>query len=216
MKSTRKFLPHTLARTALWAIAFALCNSPAQAQQVYRIVGPDGRVMFTDRAPDPSVSAQMVSTGAGPSAGTSNTAGLPFELQQVSRKYPVVLYTAGNCEVCNQARSLLTSRGIPFAEKTVNTPADIEAFQRLSGENSMPFATIGSQKLKGYNELEWSQFLSAAAYPEKSQLPASYKYAAAAPLVEPPKDLSPASAPPTNSSLPTPAPTVNNPANIRF
>ena len=172
--------------------------------------------MFTDRAPDPSVSSQVISTGPGPSAGTSNTVGLPFELQQVARKYPVVLYTASNCEVCNQARGLLTSRGIPFAEKTVNTQADIEAFQRLSGESPLPYATIGTQKLKGYNEQEWTQFLSAAAYPEKSQLPAGYKYATAAPLVEPTKEPAPASVPPSAPPAPAPTPAGNNPANLRF
>lgn len=223
MNAARLLKRHRPTLGLLGAAALALLGTSIQAQQIYRIVGPDGRVTFTDRAPDPSVTAKIISMGAGPSAGTANTVGLPFELHQVALKFPVVLYTANNCEVCNQARSLFTSRGIPFAEKTVHTQADIDAFLKLSGDSPMPYATIGTQKLKGYNEGEWNRFLSAAAYPEKSQLPAGYKYAAAAPLVEPPKDPpAPAAStpagnlPPPSATTPLPSPAPNNPAGIRF
>jgi hypothetical protein len=47
--------------------------------------------------------------------------------------------------------------------------------QRLSGDTSVPFATIGSQQLKGFSDVEWTQFLNAAGYPQTSVLPASYR-----------------------------------------
>lgn len=168
----------------LLLLAVTLASPLLQAQQLYRIVGPDGKVTFSDRPPPASASGAIVGQGsAGAPGGAAAPAGLPFELRQVALKYPVVLYTGDNCAPCGAGRSLLTSRGVPFSEKTVTTPADSEALQRLSGEASLPFLTIGGQQLKGFSDAEWTQFLNAAGYPKSSVLPASYRPPAAAPLV---------------------------------
>jgi glutaredoxin len=216
---------HFLAPRALLALAVAagsLASPLVQAQQVYRIVGADGKVTFSDRPPPASSSANArVSEGGASASGGAVAAGLPFELRQVALKYPVVLYTAENCAPCGGARSMLTSRGIPFSEKTVSTAQDNEALQRLSGEASLPFLTIGSQQLKGFSDAEWTQFLDAAGYPKSSVLPASYRPPAPAPLVAVAPAVSPAKAESTPTARPgRPAPALpaaaNNPAGIRF
>jgi glutaredoxin len=153
----------------------------AQAQTVYRVVGPDGKVTFSDKPP--AASDQATATGAGGKPLGGVTAVLPFELRQVASKYPVTLYTSSNCAPCGSGRTLLSSRGIPFAEKTINTAEDAAALQRISGESSLPFLTIGGQQIKGYSDAEWTQFLNAAGYPKSSVLPASYRSPAATPLV---------------------------------
>lgn len=153
-----------------------------QAQQVYRIVGPDGRVTFSDQPPAAS-SAKVVANNAGSAPGNAAPTGLPFELRQVALKFPVVLYTADNCAPCAAGRALLASRGVPFSEKTILTAADTDALQRLSGASSLPFLTIGSQRLSGFSDTEWMEFLNAAGYPKSSVLPASYRPPAAVPLV---------------------------------
>ena len=156
--------------------------APLHAQQVYRIVGPDGKVTFSDKPPlDAKAGAQAATPAA--TAGGGTGAALPFELRNVVNRYPVTLYTGPNCAPCNSGRSFLSGRGIPFSERTVNTNDDIEALQRLSGSTSLPFLTIGGQQMKGYSEVEWGQFLDAAGYPRTSQLPAGYRAAPAAPLV---------------------------------
>lgn len=161
-----------------------LASPLAQAQQVYRIIGPDGKVTFSDRPPPPSAGNAKVSEAPAPNApGEPASAGLPYELGLVARKYPVVLYTTDNCGTCGAARSMLTSRGIPFSERTITTAEDNTALLRLSGEASLPFLTIGSQQLKGFSDAEWTQFLNAAGYPKSSALPASYRLPAPAPLV---------------------------------
>jgi glutaredoxin len=164
-----------VALCALW-IAGA-----AQAQTVYRIVGQDGKVTFSDKAPlDPS-KATAASASGKPIATTET--GLPYELRQVSGRYPVTLYVGINCAPCNSGRLLLQGRGIPFVENTVITPEDAEALKRISGDNSLPFLTIGGQKIKGFSESEWVQFLNAANYPATSLLPANYRNPPPRPLV---------------------------------
>ena len=200
----------------------ALCISAATvstAQQVFRIVGPDGKVTFSDKPPvEPNA---KVTSAAGPSGGGAATSSLPFELRQVAQKYPVTLYTGENCSPCQSARSLLITRGVPFAEKTVTTVEDSQALQRLSGETSLPFATIGGQQLKGFSDAEWTQFLNAAGYPTASVLPSTYRQPAATPLVTvaaaPPTTAPAAPARPTAAApAPQPAPAAANPSGIRF
>jgi hypothetical protein len=120
---------------------------------------------------------------------------------------------------------MLSTRGIPFSERTVNTNEDVEALQRLSGNTNLPFATIGGQQLSGYSATEWAQYLDAAGYPKQSQLPANYRRAAPMPLVAvtPAQAASkPAAAATTarpRQRPPTAAPsgpTPSNPAGIQF
>ncbi|MDO9166446.1 MAG: glutaredoxin family protein [Rhodoferax sp.] len=208
-----------LAAFAAISAVTLLAASPAQAQAVYRIVGPDGRVTFSDKPPVAADKATPVSAG-GKSAGGG--AALPFELRQVASKYPVTLYTSSDCAPCGAGRALLSSRGVPFAEKTISTAEDTQALQRLSGESSLPFLTIGSQQIKGYSDSEWTQFLNAACYPRTSTLTASYRNPAATPLVTVQK-AAPAVKPeetqtqraPAQPSSP-PVDTTSNPAGIKF
>ena len=171
--------PKALLTLAL--VAAGLLAGVSHAQQVYRIVGADGKVTFSDRAPEVS-GANVSATAANAAVGQAN-ARLPYELRQVAGKYPVTLYTGDSCAPCDAGRAMLTRRGIPFAERTVTTADDSQSLQRMSGETTLPFATIGSQQLKGFSDAEWTQYLSAAGYPTTSVLPASYRAPAPTPLV---------------------------------
>ncbi|MCL1961358.1 MAG: glutaredoxin family protein [Desulfovibrionaceae bacterium] len=199
---------------ALLASAALLLAGAAQAQ-IYRHVGPDGRVSYSGQ---PSA-ADSRATGGKASAGG---AALPYELSQTAQRYPVTLYTSNNCAACNTGRNLLISRGIPFSEKTVESNDDIAALQRLSGGNDLPVLTIGQQRLNGFSDQEWSQYLDAAGYPKTSQLPASYRRPSATQLVasQPVAPAFRADTAGTEQQEPaptvTPAPDRNNPAGIRF
>lgn len=175
------------------AAALLVCAAgPAAAQKVYRIVGPDGRVTFSDRAPSSDTPSQSVSGATGSESAGANLAGLPLEVKQAASKYPLTLYTAKECSGCDAARSYLQGRGVPYAEKTITSNEEIAALKKLSGADSVPFATLGGQHLKGFNSNDWSAYLDAAGYPAKSQLPASYRQAAASPMI--PKAVKPAGA----------------------
>lgn len=194
----------------------ALAGTAVQAQQVYRIVGPDGKVTFSDRAPDTQLAPTATRGGGAPAAD----AGLPYELRQVATRYPVTLYTSNDCQPCNSARNLLIGRGVPFSERTITTGEDVEAFKRISGGTSLPFGTIGGQQLQGFSDAEWTQYLDLAGYPKQSQLPANYRRPAATPLVAVVEKKAPAPAPeaaPRPEPTPAaPARTPANPAGIVF
>lgn len=201
-------------------------GSAVHAQQVYRSVGPDGRVTFSDRSPV-EVPAQAGASRNAPPSGAS--AALPYELRQISTRFPVTLYTGAECTPCVSARNLLVNRGVPFTERTVNSNDDIDALKRLSGATSLPFGTIGGQQLSGFADVEWTQYLDAAGYPKQSQLPASYRPAPATPLVAVESRPAPAAASGSQANKPATAtqprapiasppngPSPANPAGITF
>lgn len=199
----------------LW-LCFAFA---AQAQMVYRIVGADGKVTFSDKPPASPEQGKVATTGVG-SAAAASTAALPFELRQVAARYPVTLYTAPDCAPCANGRAMLGSRGIPFSERTVTSAEDAATLKRLSGETTLPFLTIGSQRIKGYSDAEWTQYLDAAGYPKTSVLPSGYRQAAASPLVAVEKPVTPApeatAESRTNAPPAAPPRSPANPAGIQF
>jgi glutaredoxin len=195
--------------------ALSLCG-PAWA--LYKVVGPDGKVTYTDRAPVDQPS-QHISKGGVVSSGPA----LPYELQQVAARYPVVLYTMPECGLCDKVRTFLRGRGVPFAEKLVVTPADAAALSKAESTTSLPVGRIGQQQLLGFNAGDWARYLDAAGYPKTSALPAGYAWPAATPLTPPAASAAPREARPGDTrvrNVPVdpvaPAPSADNPAGIRF
>ena len=174
-------LSHMLKTLILSAMASMLATSLAQAQ-IYRSVDAAGNIVYTDRPPVETTAPDEVATSM-PAPMSQAASSLPYELQQTMARYPVVLYAQDNCAPCVSGRNLLLARGIPYAEKTVETNADIEALQQLTGRNDLPLLTIGQQHLTGYSEHAWVQYLTAAGYPETSQLPSNWQAPEATPLV---------------------------------
>jgi len=219
-------LARPLAAAGALALMLAGTASDAFAQQIYKIVGPDGRITFSDKPPaetgTKAAAAKVIPLT--PEGGAVSLAALPFELRQAAQRYPVTIYTSPGCGTCAQGRSFLMSRGIPFAEKTVATKEDGDALMRLAGTQNVPLLTIGGQQLKGYSDSEWAQFLDAAGYPRTSQLPSTYVAPPATPLValdqrnpaqQRPADNS--NGPDQSRNRPQPQePAAENPAGITF
>ncbi|MGQ0709569.1 MAG: DUF4124 domain-containing protein [Rhodoferax sp.] len=195
-------------------------HAPIQAQTVYRIVGPDGKVTYSDKPPADTSQGKVAGTGTG-ARNTATSTALPAELRQVVSKYPVTLYTSTPCEPCDSGRALLQKRGIPFNERTVSTAADVELLQKLSGGTNLPLLTVGGQRIKGLSEAEWNGYLDAAGYPSQSALPKGYQNpppSPAVPLKPKPEEKpaaaqdTPAPAAPASNNRPNP----HNPAGIVF
>jgi len=209
----------TWADALRWAPLFALLAAgPALAQ--YKVVGPDGKVTYTDRAPTSSEGKAVPLASKGGAGAAAPQTPLPVELRQPATRYPVTLYTiTGACELCTTARQFLRQRGIPYAEKQVLSPEDSEALEKLSGGRDIPTLSIGSQTLRGLSSDVWTSYLDAAGYPRESRLPANYQYAAATPITERTAraaDAAASAAPAAPAAAPAPAPAPANPTGIKF
>ena len=206
-------------RQALIAVALAGLALPAAA--LYKVVGPDGRITYTDRPPADTASRVTTINRSGVNEAPAPQDGLPQELRQTATRYPVTLYGATDCPPCEAGRQLLLQRGVPFTEKLIVSEDDAAAMERVFGARTVPSLTIGAQALRGLSQSEWASYLDAAGYPRESKLPKNWQPSPATPLVvrSAPR---PASAPLAAASAPVrsapaAAPTVPPaPAGIRF
>jgi glutaredoxin len=200
---------HKTALLSTVAVALALIAPATHAQ--FKVIGPDGKVTYTDRAPAAGDGKVMP---VNRDTGRFSDPALPFALRQVAERFPVTLYTAINCvEACALGRRLLVKRGVPFTERTAETDEEREAWVGLVGGLEAPVLKVGGQILRGYTPVAWDESLDTAGYPRQSLLPANYQAPAPVPLVErrpvPPKVAPQAPAAPATDA-------GSNPSGIRF
>jgi glutaredoxin len=149
--------------------------------QMFKWVDDKGVVHYSDTPPPPSQKKVELKSFNGGAAA----ADLPFELAEAVRNAPATLYTTPQCAACDQGRSLLQARGIPFAEKTVTSKDDQKMLSDAGSAGQLPLLVVGSNKLIGFESAAWTQALSDAAYPAQRMLPTNYQYAKAEPAAPP-------------------------------
>ena len=178
----KRNLSSSLSLSFMLLLSLSLWSASAHAQ-LYKWVGPDGKVNYTDVPPPSSASKveQKAMTGGGSGYGD-----LPYEVSEAVKANPVTLYTTANCSACDEGRRLLNQRGIPFKEKTVASNEDIAQLKQAGGTSQLPFLTVGRGKQTGFQADSWGAALSAAAYPETSKLPKTYRSPAAEPAAPKP------------------------------
>jgi glutaredoxin len=165
-----------------WAAVVALlivAGGAAQAQ--YRWRDGSGQVNYGDFPPSDARDLQRVDARPMPAADTAGT--LPFELRRATAQHPAVLYTSGDCVACDSGRTFLRQRGVPFAERVVEAPEDLDTLKRQTGLDKVPVLMLGRERFAGFNASNWARALDYAGYPAESKLPADYRPEPPQPLV---------------------------------
>ena len=210
--SRRRAVPSARLALATSGALIATLFAALPAHALYKVVAPDGKITYTDRLPDTAGVKVTPLTAAGSAAADSTT--LPPELQKVAARYPVTLFVTADCTPCDNARALLRQRGIPHAERIVQSGDDADALQRLTGTRDVPTLMIGTQSVPGFDSQAWSGYLNAAGYPQQSMLPQGYQFDAPTPLQTRREAAQPV-APSSQEPLPAAEP-LRNAAGIRF
>ncbi|HSC23902.1 MAG TPA: glutaredoxin family protein [Casimicrobiaceae bacterium] len=147
---------------ALSLVAIAALAADAAAQTLYRYVDANGRVVYSDQPPPPSV--KDAQTRQLPE-NVIETDPRPLQARQAADHFPVTLYTF-DCDVCREAQALLVKRGIPFQTVIVTEEAGAAKLKAVTGKQSAPVLTIGDKEImQGYNEQRWQAMLDEAGYP---------------------------------------------------
>lgn len=164
-------------------LALLLAASASHAQ-MYKWVGPDGKITYSD-TPPPKTATRVEQKNLADSA--SDTSNLPYELAQAAKNHPVTLYSGDKCDPCDEGRNFLKNRGIPFSEKTVSTNEDLARLKQVANESRLPVLMVGRSKQSGFEAGAWGTALNAAGYPASSKLPKTYRHPA--PVAAAPKAL---------------------------
>ncbi len=150
-----------------------------QAQQVYRWLDKDGRVVYSDQPP-PTDAKQPTTKRLG-STGANNEE-LGYAVTEAARKSPVTLFVNSCGEACDKARKILSDRGVPHTTKNPELTKEIgDELKRLSGEMNVPFMVIGDAAMRGFEENAWNLALDNAGYPRPGVLTRKTKAKEAAP-----------------------------------
>lgn len=151
-------------------VCLANLSLGVQAGEWYRWVDSSGKVHYGDTVPLGAIRVETRKLSDVAAPGES----LPYETRLARQNFPVTLYVADNCgEPCNQARSLLTKRGIPFSEKLLRTKQEVEEFKKLSGMDTAPALSVGRAFLRGFQAEQWHDELNIAGYPKTAPYRAS-------------------------------------------
>ena len=164
---------------AMLLLALLAAIGSAHAQ-VFKWVGANGQVNYSDVPPLPTVVQPQKKNFTG---NVIDTGDLPFTLAEAMKSNPITLYTSSKCLPCDDGRKLLTARGVPFAEKTISSNADIAILGK--GSVQLPQLMVGRRTLQGFEAGIWNAGLTAAGYPESNKLPRNFRNPApnaAAPL----------------------------------
>lgn len=135
-----------------------------QAGELYRSIDKDGKVHYSDTPLQGTEDVEQLKLGAEPKSSED----LPYETQRAMQNFPVTFYSFPACgSGCQQARDLLKKRGIPFTEKSLVNPEDVDTFRKASGDNQIPAMSVGKTWVKGFLASEWNNELDYAGYPKK-------------------------------------------------
>ena len=151
----------------MMAVWVTVASAPLAAAQLYQWKDAQGRTVYSDQQPPPSIrNAQQKSF-----KGSFIEVGEPYAAKTAREKYPITLYASACGAPCDQARQLLSERGVPFSNKDPQaSPESQAALQKLTGRLSVPVLVVGSDKIDGFETGQWQAMLDRAGYP-KAALP---------------------------------------------
>ncbi len=167
-------------------VLFFLTTALVSAQTLYKWVDAQGKISYSDQPPPPNQQVKDLSKTVNTlGAGEAQAETLSFETQQLAQRSPVVIYTSQGCGPCDQGRSFLKNKNIPFLEKTISGAADLKALGTQFNSQSLPVLTIGSANINGFGSSQWNDALLNAGYKDSPPLPKTYVNGIAKPLTAP-------------------------------
>jgi glutaredoxin len=172
-------------RAAFMLLLVVLLSSES-AWALYKVVGPDGRVTYTDRPPSEGTeSVTELRLRVPPPAAASKPASAPAERNKPTESPPtppVDLFTGAACDRCEEARTWLVKRGLPYREFRVDSDEDRLAYRDTMGGKSLPGLRTSKGSTRGFSINRWQSLIDDAGYSPSLQLPDSWRPAPATPL----------------------------------
>ncbi|MGQ5522314.1 DUF4124 domain-containing protein [Chitinimonas sp. PSY-7] len=144
----------------LLLIALFALSPLSHASSVYQWKDASGNVIFSDQPP-PNQQAQKREI----KTNVMQTSGGNFNTREAMRNNPVTLWSNSCGQACDDARSMLSKRGIAYSLRNPEASAtDYDLLKKLVGSATVPVLQVGSKTLTGFNAGAWASALDEAGY----------------------------------------------------
>lgn len=138
----------------------------AQAQTLYKIATPDGRVLYTDQPPAKGKVLKTLTPDAAPATALPPSAAEQLAKLQslraptVASVSGVVLYSAVWCGYCTKAKAWLGAKGIAYREVDIDTPDGMASYAQAGGGRGVPLLVAGGQRVQGFSPGAYDQLFA--------------------------------------------------------
>lgn len=154
-------------------LAAACCaiSTPVTAETLYKTIGPDGRVEYTDRPPADGKAAKTLNFADLPATPLPDSVlryreqlqkGMQNRLANAGKRGGVQLFSAAWCGYCRKAKSWLDGRGIAYTEIDIDTPDGGMAFAQAGSASGIPLLLAGEQRVQGFSAAAYESVFRAA------------------------------------------------------
>ena len=128
-----------------WLILLCFAfSAPAALAEIYKVVGADGKVSYSDKEPQPNsgkTEKLKIQTYSGPPAVSAYNGSV--------RK--VSILSAQWCGVCTRAKAYMKERKIAFEEWDIDQSEYARGKMNELGAKGVPVILVGKQKMVGFS-----------------------------------------------------------------
>lgn len=133
---------------------------------MYKIVTPDGRVVYTDHPPTEGKLLKTLTPDAAPTTALPVSAAEQLRKMQSLRATAapagngVVLYSAVWCGYCAKAKAYLAGKGVAYREIDIDTPDGMASFAQAGGGKGVPLLVANGQRVQGFSPAAYDELLA--------------------------------------------------------
>lgn len=155
------------------ACFLVVAAATAHAETLYKVVGADGRVTYTDQPPADRKSTTTLQFADAPTTQLPESVlkyqaelanGMQNRLAQAKKMDSTgtpTLFSAVWCGYCTGAKAYLQTRRIPYREIDIDTPDGGRAYFEAGGQRGVPLILADGKRLSGFSSAAYDYFFSA-------------------------------------------------------
>ena len=155
------------------ACFLVIVAATAQAETLYKVVGVDGKVTYTDQPPADRKSTTTLQFADAPTTKLPESvlkyqAELAKSLQnrlaqakKIDATGTPTLFSAVWCGYCTGAKAYLGARRITYREIDIDTPDGGRAYFEAGGQRGVPLIIADGKRLSGFSSAAYDHFFSA-------------------------------------------------------
>ncbi|MEO8185932.1 MAG: glutaredoxin family protein [Burkholderiaceae bacterium] len=148
-------------QSAVCLLSLALAMS-ASAETVYKVVGPDGEITYSDKPPSDRARTNTLEFRNLPSSPLpahvlrfreqlEKSAESRISAARAPRAGDVALFTASWCGHCKRAKAHLAAAQIGYVEYDIESVDGMRAFIGAGGSGGVPLLVAGDRRIQGYS-----------------------------------------------------------------